>query len=102
MGKLRNVIEPGQRREVIAAAAVILASLTASDQDAAVPTGRRLANLHIELFMVQRDFSTDGDAALIGAKIVGAGVEAQLDGELFEAFLAGLVKRAFLIGVVVA
>ena len=63
--------------KLIGAAGVILASLAGADEDAAVPAGRGLADLHIEMFAVQGDFAADGDAAEVRSHVVRAGFKAE-------------------------
>ena len=61
-----------ERGEIVAAADIVFPALAGPKQNTAVVAGRRLAGLHIEMIGMQRDFTRDGDAALIGAKIVSA------------------------------
>ena len=88
-GEGRDVIELGKRREMIGAASVVLPSTASADQDAAVPAGCRLADLHIEPLVVKRDFARDGDAGEVRAQIEAARLEGEGFGEGLEAPASG-------------
>jgi hypothetical protein len=60
-GQRRNVVKQRQRREVIAPAGVVAPPFACADEDAAVVAGRRLADLDVDVIVMQGDFAADGD-----------------------------------------
>jgi len=80
-GELVRIVETVERREIVAAAGVVLAVLACTEHDTAIVAGRGLARLHIEVIGVHRDFSTDGDATIVISQVVCTGREAKRVGE---------------------
>jgi hypothetical protein len=50
---------------MIASAGVVAAALAGADQNAGVAPGRGLANLNVDLLVMQGYFAADGDACLV-------------------------------------
>src|SRR3546814_2915765 len=77
----RDVVEHGQRREVVAATGIVAPAFAGADEDAGVRAGRRLADPHVDVLMVKGDLAGDGDAALVRAQIERCGRKAEFRGE---------------------
>src|SRR5579884_1364206 len=89
-----RTIEKVEGGEVVGTAVVVLPPLAGTEEDAGVVAGGRLARLHIEVIGVQGHLAGDGDAALVGAKIVSAGRQAEGSGKPLELAARVAVKRA--------
>ena len=62
---------------MVASAGVIAAALAGADQNAAIETHRRLADLNVDAFMVEGDFAANGDAGLVVSQVVASGRESE-------------------------
>src|SRR5712692_5467684 len=70
-------VEQIKRREIVRAADIILPTVAGAKENAAVVAHRRLGCLHVDVIGVQRDLAGDGNATLVGAEIVVAGLKAK-------------------------
>src|SRR3546814_5730027 len=77
----RDVVEHGQRREVVAPTGIVAPAFAGADEDAGVRAGRRLADLHVDVLMVKGDLAGHGDAALVRAQIERCAGKAEFRGE---------------------
>ena len=93
-------VQKVERGEIVAAADIVFPALAGPKQNAAVVAARRLAGLHIEMIGMQRDFTRNGDAALIGAKIVDARHKCERCGELLELTAGVAMEEALRHGVI--
>src|SRR3546814_14663786 len=64
----RDVVEHGQRREVVAPAGIVAPGFAGADEDAGVRAGRRWADLPVDVIMVKGDVAGPGDAHLVGTQ----------------------------------
>jgi hypothetical protein len=72
-GERRNVVEHGQRDEVVGSAGIVLAALAGADQDAVTRGHAELADLDVGAVVVQGHFAGNGDARLVRAQVKGSG-----------------------------
>lgn len=89
-----------ERGEIVGTADIVFSVLAGSEQDAAVMAGRRLTGLHIEMIGMERDFTRNGDAALVGAKIVVTRHKREGCGELLELTTGVVMEEALRHGVI--
>ena len=77
LGQFPRPIEKVKRGEIVWAADIVLPSLAGAEENAVRIAHHGLGRLHIEAFGMQGDFAGDGDAALVGAEIIGTGLKTQ-------------------------
>src|SRR6516225_3030497 len=77
MGEFVRPVEQIERCEIVGAADIVFPALARPKQNATVVAHRRLRDLHVEMIAVEGNFTGHGDAGLIGAEVVGTGIETQ-------------------------
>lgn len=80
-----DVVEQGERGEVIGTASEVATPLAASDQNAVSGRQTELADLNIGALVVKGDFTGYGNAAFVRSDVERPGRQPQLGGKALQA-----------------